>query len=408
LSLSNAGSNNVQFLTGISDGDLLFKGVDGGSVITALTLDMSAAGAATFNSSITSGGNITVGGTNNLIINDSGALVVGNNNDVTISNTGSVFNEDGQDADFRIESSGDNKAFFVNGGDGVVSFGGMGDNTRNPSGVTPKFQANSLTRMDSSISLCCNSNDSLASLLMFSKTRSANLTGNTAAQAGDAVGAITWNAADGTDIECGIAAIDAVVESGIGSNDTPGALRFYTNSGTTSASERVRITGGGRVVINDTAAIQDSMFSIKVPNSVTANAIVIKPTSNATINAVLFENSSGSNSGFIQYNSSSTTYATSSDYRMKENVVALSGATDRLKQLNPSRFNFIEDADTTVDGFLAHEVQAVVPEAVTGTKDAVDADGNPEYQGIDQSKLVPLLVATIQELEARIAALESE
>jgi len=93
---------------------------------------------------------------------------------------------------------------------------------------------------------------------------------------------------------------------------------------------------------------------------------------------------------------------------MKENVVALSGATDRLKQLNPSRFNFIVDADTTVDGFLAHEVQAVVPEAVTGTKDAVDADGNPEYQGIDQSKLVPLLVATIQELEARIAALESK
>jgi hypothetical protein len=85
----------------------------------------------------------------------------------------------------------------------------------------------------------------------------------------------------------------------------------------------------------------------------------------------------------------------------------LAGATDRLKQLNPSRFNFIVDADTTVDGFLAHEVQSVVPEAITGTKDAVDAEGNPVYQGIDQSKLVPLLVATIQELEARITALEA-
>jgi hypothetical protein len=71
------------------------------------------------------------------------------------------------------------------------------------------------------------------------------------------------------------------------------------------------------------------------------------------------------------------------------------------------RFNFIADADTTVDGFLAHEVQTVVPEAITGTKDEVDADGNPVYQGIDQSKLVPLLVATIKELEARITALEN-
>jgi len=111
--------------------------------------------------------------------------------------------------------------------------------------------------------------------------------------------------------------------------------------------------------------------------------------------------------GGITSNSSSTAYNTSSDYRLKENVVAMTGATERLKQLNPSRFNFIADADTTVDGFLAHEVQDIVPEAITGTKDAVDADGNPEYQGIDQSKLVPLLVATIQELEARIAALES-
>jgi hypothetical protein len=123
---------------------------------------------------------------------------------------------------------------------------------------------------------------------------------------------------------------------------------------------------------------------------------------------VTFINGNGT-VGSIVTASSATSYNTSSDYRLKENVVAMSGATERLKQLKPSRFNFIADADTTVDGFLAHEVQDIVPEAITGTKDAVDADGNPEYQGIDQSKLVPLLVATIQELEARIAiaALES-
>jgi hypothetical protein len=123
---------------------------------------------------------------------------------------------------------------------------------------------------------------------------------------------------------------------------------------------------------------------------------------------VVFQNSSGTTIGYIgNVSDSSTIYATSSDYRLKENVVAMTGATDRLKQLNPTRFNFIADADVTVDGFLAHEVQDVVPEAITGTKDAVDDDGNAVYQGIDQSKLVPLLVATIQELEARITQLEN-
>ncbi len=76
--------------------------------------------------------------------------------------------------------------------------------------------------------------------------------------------------------------------------------------------------------------------------------------------------------------------------------------------MKPARFNFISDEERgTVDGFLAHEVSSVVPEAVTGEKDAVDNDGKPIHQGIDQSKLVPLLVKTIQELEARITALEA-
>ena len=121
---------------------------------------------------------------------------------------------------------------------------------------------------------------------------------------------------------------------------------------------------------------------------------------------IAFVNANGT-VGNIQTSGSSTAYNTSSDHRLKENVVELTGATERLKQLNPSRFNFIADADTTVDGFIAHEVQAVVPEAITGTHNEVDDDGNPVYQGIDQSKLVPLLVATIQELEARITALEN-
>jgi len=123
--------------------------------------------------------------------------------------------------------------------------------------------------------------------------------------------------------------------------------------------------------------------------------------------AVMFYSVGNSAVGNITTSNTATTYNTSSDYRLKENVANLTGATARLNQLAPKRFNFIVDDTTTVDGFLAHEVQDIVPEAITGTKDEVDADGNPVYQGIDQSKLVPLLVATIKELEARITALEN-
>ena len=111
---------------------------------------------------------------------------------------------------------------------------------------------------------------------------------------------------------------------------------------------------------------------------------------------------------------SGISYNTSSDYRLKENNVAISDGITRLKTLKPYRFNFKVDPDSTVDGFFAHEVSPVVPEAITGTKDEVDSDDKPVYQGIDQSKLVPLLTAALQEaitkietLEAKVAALEA-
>lgn len=109
--------------------------------------------------------------------------------------------------------------------------------------------------------------------------------------------------------------------------------------------------------------------------------------------------------GTISVTASSTAYNTSSDYRLKENVVGLTGAKTRLNQLLAKRFNFISVPDTTVDGFLAHEAATVVPECVTGTKDEVDSNGDPIYQGIDQGKLVPLLTAALQEAFAEIAAL---
>ena len=111
--------------------------------------------------------------------------------------------------------------------------------------------------------------------------------------------------------------------------------------------------------------------------------------------------------GSISVTTTATAYNTSSDYRLKENVTPVSDGITRLQQLKPSRFNFIADPDTVVDGFLAHEVQTIVPEAITGEKDAVDDEGNPVYQGIDQSKLVPLLTAALQEAIGEIESLKA-
>ena len=204
-----------------------------------------------------------------------------------------------------------------------------------------------------------------------------------------------------------------------------------------SVSERMRVTTDGNLYIGcvttPSATVKGSAFintgfdnELKLATNITSGNYL-----------VIFYNPNGL-VGSITVSGSSTAYNTTSDYRLKENVVADWDATTRLKQLNPVRFNFIADPDTTVDGFLAHEVQDVVPEAITGTKDAMmdeeyevtpavfDEDGNevtpavmgtrsvPDYQGIDQSKLTPLLtkalieaVEKIEQLETRIAALEA-
>ena len=117
----------------------------------------------------------------------------------------------------------------------------------------------------------------------------------------------------------------------------------------------------------------------------------------------------GGDQGSIGVAVGSVSFNTSSDYRLKENVVSITDGITRVKQLLPKRFNFIEDTTNTLrDGFLAHEVSSIVPESITGTKDEVDSDNNPVHQSIDQSKLVPLLVAALQEAITKIETLETE
>jgi hypothetical protein len=118
----------------------------------------------------------------------------------------------------------------------------------------------------------------------------------------------------------------------------------------------------------------------------------------------------GDGCGSITSNSSgnSSAYNTSSDYRLKENEVAISDGITRLNQLKPYRFNWKKSPDYIVDGFFAHEVQQIIPEAVVGEKDAVDKDGNIERQMIDHSKLVPLLVAAVKELSQQVEDLKKK
>jgi hypothetical protein len=248
-------------------------------------------------------------------------------------------------------------------------------------------------------------------LLALGKSRGTSLGANTVVQSGDVLGRIYFVGADGSGLIQG-ATITAEVDGTPGTNDMPGRLVFSTTAdGASSPTERMRITNDGFIRVGTTAAPSSSVAGIELgtPGNnfwKSANA------GTGAYNQFVFLNGNGT-VGSISTNGSATAFNTSSDYRLKENLVPLTGAIDRLQQIPVHRFNFIADPDTTVDGFIAHEAQAIVPECVTGEKDAVDEEGNPIYQGIDQSKLVPLLTAALQEaigrietLEAKVAALE--
>jgi len=217
---------------------------------------------------------------------------------------------------------------------------------------------------------------------------------------------------DGSDVDVGKIVYD---------HNVP-AMQFQVET-----AERMRIDSSGNVLVGCTVP---PSTSVNGAGFISGNGYELKLSNAGTTNTtrIRFFNANGE-VGTIRTSGSATSYNTSSDYRLKENVDYTWDATTRLKQLKPARFNFIaDDTNTLVDGFLAHEVSSVVPEAISGTKDAMTAqvlyaegdelpDGKsvgdvkeasvPDYQGIDQSKLVPLLVKTIQELEARITALEA-
>lgn len=291
-------------------------------------------------------------------------------------------------------------------------------------------------------------------------------TGETDMAANDVIGKIAFQAPDegtGTDAILVAAAIQAVAEGNFSSSSNATSLQFMTGS-SEAAAEQMRIDSAGRVQINNTdqnAYLQvfnsgGSTYTAYFRGNSTETVVLIRSNVDTGNNRTVdFTDSDSTLCGSINVNAGGNTvsYETSSDYRLKENVIDLTDAITRVKNLKPYRFNFKAKPDTTLDGFLAHEVQDVVPEAGSGTKDEteiktnviVNSKGNVEHEGIteeewtqgktdekyesdtqwfaskefikpqgmDSSKLVPLLTSALQEaitkietLEAKVTALE--
>jgi hypothetical protein len=156
------------------------------------------------------------------------------------------------------------------------------------------------------------------------------------------------------------------------------------------------------MVINGTVAAYSSTLTLyRTGNSYNLTSSV---TGTGNEGHVVFENGNGA-VGTIFTNGTATAYNTSSDYRLKNTIAPITGALAKVALLKPVTYKWNVDGSDG-QGFIAHELAEVVPQCVTGEKDAVDAEGKPRYQGVDTSFLVATLTAAIQELTARVAALE--
>ncbi len=292
--------------------------------------------------------------------------------------TETVFNDASQDLDFRVESDSDANALFVEGSTSNVGLG-----------TSAPLRQLSISNSSNAEMSFISGTSGIASILF-----------------GDGL--------TGTDVYRGYVQYQHSSDS----------LLFGT-----AAATRMTISDGGAVFIGTTGVPSNGSGGAAFRNDSNSRKNLYLSTSSANNQGlVVFDNPNGS-VGSITTNGSATAYNTSSDYRLKENVTDISDGITRVKQLAPKRFNFIADADTTVDGFIAHEAATVIPEAVSGEKDAmteevlyVDGDEIPEGkkvgdvkiastidpQGIDQSKLVPLLTAALQEAIAKIETLETK
>ena len=167
-------------------------------------------------------------------------------------------------------------------------------------------------------------------------------------------------------------------------------------------TQAMTLDASGRLLVGTTSAIAKFSLSYSYPNT----GIGLTTDSNSTQTAIQF-NTPGGLAGFINTNSTTTTYNSASDYRLKESVAPITGGLARVNALKPSTYKWKVDGSNG-EGFIAHELAEIVPDAVSGEKDAVNANGSIKPQGVDLSRVVPILVAAIQELTARVQTLEAK
>jgi hypothetical protein len=229
----------------------------------------------------------------------------------------------------------------------------------------------------------------------------------TAVATSDVVGTNQYQAYDGTQFRI-ISTTQGIVENYTGTDNIAGALVFQTRpTGAASVvTERMRIDSSGNLLINTTSL---NSGKVNIVASGASQPCMVLNDSDATSGSqgILSIRRNGTAVGLISTTNTNTTYATSSDYRLKEDIVPMTGALSTVSALKPVTYKWKSTGEES-QGFIAHELQAVVPDCVTGEKDAVDTDGKPVYQGIDTSFLVATLTAAIQELKAELDIVKAE
>jgi len=517
-------SSDFVIRSGESDGDIVFKGNDAGSGITALTLDMSAAGAATFNSEVFIPEKLSHTGDTDTHFKFAGAndirIVAGNVEHAAFDGT-IVFNQSGADMDIRVETTGNQNMLFIDSGNDVVNIGGTtsqtgdvlsihgsGTNTvarmyntnAGGDGSIFIFQKDSSSPADQDVlgDIRFQGNDDGGTMTQFSRIRgvSADVTNGTedgemhfevvhngttrevlqlgssivfneAGQDIDFRVESTGNAnmlfVDGGNNLVGVGTSNPVAQFAVGAAgrriefDGGSVIRgfdrtaswagidfeasAYTFDCSTARMLDIAATG---VIINEDGADADfrvesngdthCLFVDGGNNTVCFGAsspqqharffttvgssrpgyLTQNLTTGTTNNIAQFMSNGESVIGTINATNTATAYNTSSDYRLKENVETLKDGLDRLTQLKPVQFTWTTDGSLS-EGFIAHEVDEVFSDAVSGEKDAVDDKGDIDPQQVDYGRITPLLVKAIQEqqtlietLTTRIAALEGE
>ena len=299
-----------------------------------------------------------------------------------------VFNDDSVDVDFRVESNGSTHMLFVNAGDNKVLM------SSNPASDTQSTPHDILTLATAYSSSGANGAAGLGPRIVFK----------------------TPDDETNPSVGGGI----AVVKESADDSDSSAAMTFDTSQNDETLDEAMRINSSGQFLLGTTSNNSDSYKMVvdggggskgidcrNISYNADNGAFRSVPSGNTTYLFAAMLNSSNSTVGSIVVTSANTTYNTSSDYRLKENVKPLENGLDRLNQLKPVNFNWIESGQEE-EGFIAHEVEEVFSYAVTGEKDAVKNDGTVSPQHMDYGRITPLLVKAIQEQQEQIEQLKTE